>query len=111
MKRETCEECGGKISRKNVDFLLYGEKLGVFPADVCAKCREEVFSEETSDRIDRAAKQKGLWGLSARTRVAQVGTSIAVTVNKQIADFMDLKKGCEVRVHPENKKKLVIEVT
>lgn len=110
MKREKCEECGGKIVKKNVEFSLYGESLGFFPAEVCTKCGEEVFDEETSDKIDEVAKQKGLWGLSARTKIGRVGTSIAVTINKQIAQFMQLQKGKEVIVHPQTKKKLMIEV-
>lgn len=110
MKREKCEECGGKIVQKKVEFALYEENLGFFPAEVCIKCGEEVFDEETSDKIDAAAKQKGLWGLSARTKIGKVGTSIAVTINKQIAQFMQLQKGKEVIVHPQTKKKLLIEV-
>ncbi|MBI4148126.1 hypothetical protein HY490_02440 [Candidatus Woesearchaeota archaeon] len=75
------------------------------------KCGEELFDEKTSDRIDEVAKKKGLWGLAARTKVGKVGTSIAVTINKSIAQFMNLQKGKEVYVHPESKRKLVIELT
>ena len=110
MKREKCEECGGRIVKKEVEFKLYGESLGMFPAEVCTKCGEEIFDEATSDKIDEKAKEKGLWGLGANTKVTQVGSSIALVINKKIAEFLGLKKGEEVYVHPENRKRLVIEI-
>ena len=60
MEITKCDECGGKVVKKEVDFKLYGEILGKFPTFVCSKCGEEIFDEETSDKIDEAAKKKGL---------------------------------------------------
>lgn len=110
MVRQTCEECSGKIVRKDVEFKLYGERVGLFPAEVCTRCGEELFTEETSDKIDEIAKKKGLWGLSVRTKAAALGSSIGVTIHKKIVDFMDLKKGKELTVRPETKHRLIIEV-
>lgn len=110
MNRKTCEECGGEIERRNVEFKLYGESVGLFPAEVCVKCGEEIFDEKTSDKIDEAVKRRGLWGLGAGAKVIQVGSSTAVVVNKKIADFLKLKKGELVYVHPESKHKLVMEI-
>ena len=110
MARNKCEECGGKVARKEVEFKLYKESLGNFPAEVCLSCGEELFDEETSDRIDAAAKERGLLGLGAQTKLAQVGSSIAVTINKKIVNFMQLEKGEEVNVYPESKKRLVVEI-
>lgn len=110
MKREQCEECRGKIIKKEVEFKMYGESLGFFPAEVCTKCGEEIFTEETSDNIDEIAKKKGLWGLDAKAKVTQVGSSIALVINKKIAAFLNLKRGEEVYMHPENKRKVIIEV-
>lgn len=110
MKRIKCEECGGKIIKKNVEFRLYDELVGLFSAEVCAKCGEEVFDEKTSDEIDKAAKEKGLWGLESKAKITEVGSSIAVVINKKIAEFIGLKKGEEVYVHPESRNKISIEV-
>lgn len=107
--RTRCEECGGKVGTKNVEFSLYGERVGTFPAQVCTKCGEEVFDEATSDKIDEAAKKKGLWGLEADAKVTQVGSSLAVIINKRIADFIEIKKGREVTMHPVDKHKILIE--
>ncbi|MBI3050989.1 hypothetical protein HYY74_00870 [Candidatus Woesearchaeota archaeon] len=65
MIRSKCDECGGKLKLEDVDFSLFGTSLGRFPAEVCTKCGEKVFSEEVSDRIDSVAKERGLWGLGA----------------------------------------------
>lgn len=111
MERTKCEECGGKIVKKKIEFELYGESLGMFPAEVCDKCGEEIFDEETSDKIDEAAKEKGLWGLGAGTKIARVGSSMAVTINKKIVEYMGLEKGESVFVYPESKRKLVVEVS
>ena len=59
--RAKCPICNiGTMDKKEVTFSLYGENLGRFRADVCNKCGEEFFDEDASDRIDEAAKKKGL---------------------------------------------------
>ena len=110
MTRKICEECNGKIEYKKVDYKLLGISLGEFPAEVCTKCGETVFDEEVSEQIEEIAKEKGLWGLQAKTRVGMVGNSFNVIINSKIAKFLDLKKGEEVTLYPESKRKLVIAV-
>ena len=109
IERKKCEECSGEIKNKNVEFKLYEESLGFFPAEVCTKCGEEVFSEETSDLIDKVAKEKVLWGLEARGKITKVGSSYAIIINKKIVDFMGLRMGDDISIHPEGKKKIVID--
>lgn len=109
-KRNVCEECGGKLGLQKTEFKLYGEVVGIFPAEVCMKCGEEVFDEKTSTLIDAAAKRKGLWGLGANAKVTKVGSSLALIVNKKIADFLELEQGKEVYISPESKRKFSVEV-
>jgi len=108
MIRGKCDECSGKIVIKKTDFVLYGTSLGKFPAEICTKCGEKVFTEEVSDCIDKLAKEKGLWGLGTKTTVGKVGDSLDVRINKKIADFVGLQKGQTVLIHPEGKNKIVI---
>ena len=110
MERKTCEECNGKIEKKLVDYILLGKNLGKFPAEVCMKCGEQVFDESVSDKIEKKAKRFGLWGLQAKVKVNQVGNSIAVTVTKPISEFLNLRKGKDVLIYPENKNKLIVEI-
>ena len=105
-----CYMCGkGELVKKKVDVKPYGISIGRFDAEVCNECNETFFSEQTSDRIDEVAKNKGLWGLEARTRIGKVGNSIDVKISKKIAEFTGLKKGGEVRVYPEGKNRIIIE--
>lgn len=103
-----CEK--GYMKKKKVDFKVYGISLGKFDAEVCSKCGETFFDEATSDKIDKTAKEKGLWGLESRTKIGVAGDGLIIRVNKKIADFMGLKKGEEVTIIPESKNKLGIEV-
>jgi len=106
-----CDECGGKVEIKRVDYVLLGVLLGKFEAEVCSKCGEQLFTLEESRKITQASKEKGLWGLHARTKVGKVGNSLDIKIAKNIADFMDLGQGKEVSVHPESKKRLIIDVS
>jgi len=105
-----CWECNVKMRRKNVDYSLYGMKIGKFPALVCPKCDETYFSEETSKRITQHTKDKGLWGLGTKTKIGQAGSTLDIRLNRNIINFMRLKKGREVNIYPENKNKLIVEV-
>jgi len=111
LKKSLCCNCGSsKVKKKKVDFKVYGESLGKFEAEVCSKCGEEVFDEVTSNKIDKVAKEKGLWGLEARSKIGVAGDGLIIRVNKKIAEFMDLKKGEEITLMPEDKHKLNIVV-
>ena len=37
-----CWECGEKMKDKEVEYSLYGIKIGKFPAKVCEKCEENI---------------------------------------------------------------------
>src|SRR3989344_1592862 len=105
-----CPICNiGTMDKKEVTFSLYGENLGRFRADVCNKCGEEFFDEDASDRIDEAAKKKGLYGLEAETKISELGTNVAVRLNKKLTEFFHTKKGDEIRLYPENKKRLIVD--
>lgn len=111
MKNEDfCWECNYKLKDKNADYFLHGIKIGNFPANVCERCNETYFSEHTSKEITKISKQKGLWGLQAKTKVGKVGTSLDIRLPKKIIKFMKLKKGEEVTIYPESANKLIISV-
>ncbi|HII15930.1 MAG TPA: AbrB/MazE/SpoVT family DNA-binding domain-containing protein [Nanoarchaeota archaeon] len=87
---------------------MFGVYLGEFPAVVCTKCRESFTDSATTKKIEAAAKEKGVWGLSAKTKITQTGNSLAVRIPKKIADYLKLKNSEEVTIYPENNK-LVVE--
>ena len=89
---------------------MYSVLLGKFLAQVCTRCGEEVFSEETSDEIERITKEKGLYALEARTKIGVSGNCLDIRVNQKIANFLSLRKGKEVVIYPESKNKLIVSV-
>jgi hypothetical protein len=110
VERKICEECKGKIERKKVDYELYGISLGKFDAEVCSECGEVIFDESVSDLIEQKAKEKGLWGLEAHTKIGESGTTLDIRLPKKVIEFLKLKKGKEVWVRPESKNRLVVDV-
>ena len=108
MKQNKCWECSGTLIKKKVPYAFLGEHIGEFSAEVCNKCGETIFSEETSKLIDQKVKEKGLWGLECKAKVGRVGDSLNIVINKRLAEYLELKKGDEVFIYPENKSKLVI---
>ncbi len=112
MKEKTkCWECNGTYEYKKTDFSVYGISLGKFKAKICDKCGDTIFNGETSDQIDKIAKQKGLWGLESKTRIGKVGNALDIRLSSKLAEFCELKKGLNVNIYPESKKKLVMEIS
>ncbi len=106
---ERCVMCGGKLKKREVDYVLAGVNLGKFPAWVC-NCGEQYFDEETANLMTEAAKESGIFGLAKKTKVGYTGKSLMVRIPKEIAEFLGLRKGEEVKIIPESKKKLTVEV-
>ncbi|MBI3051022.1 hypothetical protein HYY74_01040 [Candidatus Woesearchaeota archaeon] len=91
-------------------YVLYGESLGDFEAEQCSKCGEVFYNEEASRKMTDSAKKKGLWGLNAEGKIGQSGTTLDVRLPKRIIDFMDIKKGKPVKIYPESRSRIVIEL-
>ena len=106
MKCPVCEK--GSLRKGKTKEYLFGVFLGEFPAEVCDKCSEAIVDSPTMQKIEDAAKKKGIWGLGAATKFTKTGNSLAVRVHKKIADYLNLKSGKEAYIHPEDNK-LIIE--
>lgn len=103
-----CPICNSRMKKTEETFKIGTISLGKFEAEKCTKCSEVYFTESSSDAIDKKAKQLGLWGLSARTKISYSGNSIIVRIPRDISKFMNLTKGAEITTHPEGKHRLVI---
>ncbi len=105
-----CVMCNGGVKKGLVDYKEYGVSLGKFTGFICKKCGETFFDSKEIDKIQSKSKQLGLFGLSKKSKVAQVGNSLAIRIPKEIAEFMHLKKEGEVRIAPKSKNEIVIEI-
>lgn len=105
-----CVMCEGDTIKQNIEYTEFGIILGNFEANVCKKCGEVYFDEETAGRIQNKSKQMGLFGLAKKAKIAKIGNSIAIRIPKEISEFLKLKKGEEVTIFPEGKHQLHIEI-
>jgi len=104
-----CPICGkGTLMKAKIKESMFGIDLGEFFAEVCSCCGESFTDEETTKRIEEAAKKKGVWGLGVSGKIIRSGNSLAVRIPKKIADYLKLREGEKAFIHPENRK-LVIE--
>lgn len=102
--------CGGSTETKQVEHKEFGVLLGRFRADVCTKCGETYYDSKTAAAIQQESKARGLFGLAKKAIVAEVGNSIAIRIPKEIASFLNLRKGTEVTLIPEDKHDLRVQV-
>lgn len=108
---EKCDECHkGMLHKKKIDYRLLGQNLGKFDALVCDTCEETIFEGEELDIIEKKAKEKGLWGIAAKTRIGTSGNALDVKFPKAIVDFLNLKKGQEVLIEPIDRNKVQIGI-
>lgn len=89
--------CNGQLKGKLVEQKEFGISLGKYKALVCVNCNESFFNSETVDKIQAKSKE---FGLARKTKVAQVGNSLAIRIPKEIARFIKLKE--EVRITPKS---------
>ena len=108
---EKCDECRkGIMKEKKVPYVVLGKNLGAFPALVCANCNETIFSGETFAAIEKSAKEAGVWGIAAKTRIGTSGNALDVKLPKQIVEFLGLKKGQEVLIEPVDEKRFQVAI-
>jgi hypothetical protein len=106
-----CGMCSkGELEEKIIDYKEFGIVLGRFKAEECNNCKESFFDSETAKKIQEISKEKGLFGLSRRIKVAQVGNSLSIRIPKELAEFVKLKKKEEVKISPRNQHELIIEI-
>jgi len=105
-----CVLCNGGTKKQIVEHKEFGVSLGKFPANVCEKCDETFYDSETAGKIQEKSKKMGLFGLARKSKVAQIGNSIAIRIPKTIAELMDIKKGDEVTLIPKDKRDLLVEI-
>ena len=105
-----CPNCNGKLKKTMIQETMHGENLGEYQAMQCETCKETYTDEETTKKIEEKAKEKGVWGLGRKSKIAKTGNSLAIRIPRQIAERLQLKEGSEIYISPE-KDKIIIDKT
>ncbi|MBI3032620.1 hypothetical protein HYY69_04040 [Candidatus Woesearchaeota archaeon] len=106
-----CDECNkGTLQHKKADYVLLGINLGKFDALVCSSCSEVIYTGDTFKEVEKIAKQKGLWGISGRTKIGTSGNALDVKLPKSLIEFHNLKRGQEVVIEPIDKRRFQVIV-
>ena len=107
-----CPVCGrANLRREKRRAEQEGFDLGAYVAEVCPSCEEIFWTEKDVERMEHRAKEIGIWGLQRKTKVAIVGNSLAIRIPQPLANFLGLRHGTEVLIHPMGRDKLIIEET
>ena len=104
-----CPICNqGELKKAKIREEQFGVFLGEYEGLQCMACNESFFDDVTTKKVIEKAKKMGMFGIDAKTKIARSGNSLAVRIPKRIVDFLKLKEGKEVKIHPAGNK-LIIE--
>lgn len=109
-KINPCPMCGGKMELKKVPYSSGNEKIGEFDAEMCSKCGEAFFLEESSRMIEQKAKELGVWGMGRKIAIGKSGTSLIIRIPKDIAELYKIQNGGTALIFPEGKNRICLEV-
>lgn len=107
MKCPICDK--GNLNKEMIKVEHFGVYFGDYDGLKCDSCGESFLESEATEEVIQKAKEKGIFGIEARTKVAKSGNSLSIRIPKKIAEFLKLKKGKEIKMHPADKNKLIIE--
>jgi YgiT-type zinc finger domain-containing protein len=106
--------CGSKMRKAKTKLELFGGDIIINDVEAyyCPKCGEELL---TTDQVTAAQNKlhQGFPGFdtySIRKKVTKVGNSLTVPLSKELADYMGVKKGDDVRITLKNKHRLIVDV-
>ncbi len=105
-----CPMCNSKLKKGKIKEEYLGHDLGDFEGFICTKCGETLLNEESVKAAQEKARDLGIFGLAEKTTIAKSGNSLVVRIKKKLADYLNLVEGEQVVVHPEGKKKIVVEI-
>lgn len=110
---ETCA-CGAQAREITTDLELFDGDVVIrnVKALYCPECKEEVFTSEQAAEAGEKYRRllPGFEAFSVQKRVSQLGNSLSVPLPKELADFMHISKGSEMRISVKNRHRLVVDV-
>ena len=106
--------CGAKARKVKARLELFDGDVVLNDVDAlyCPDCEEEVLTTGQAADARQRFKESlpGFTAFSIRKKITKVGNSLTIPLAKELADFMNLHKGEEVKITLKNKSRLIIDV-
>ena len=106
--------CGTEVEKIKTELELFDGDILLKGVDAyyCPNCKEEIL---TTDQLSSARERlKGILpnfeAFGLRKKVSQLGNSLSIPVSREVAEFMHLQKGGEVKITVKNRHRLIIDV-
>jgi len=103
-----CHLCGGKTILKFEDLKLAEGKIIIkdSPYFECTKCKEEFATPEQMNELSEQINTRFIF----QRPIINAGRSLAITLPSDIVQYYHLKKGEKIKLIPENKKQIKIQI-
>ena len=76
-----CPVCGtGTLRKGKVEETMFGIVIGKFPGEICSNCNETFLDEETMKKVEKKAKEIGIWGISKKIKIVRSGNSLSIRI-------------------------------
>ncbi|MFH1587092.1 MAG: YgiT-type zinc finger protein [Candidatus Diapherotrites archaeon] len=105
--------CGANMEKIKTEMDFHDGQVIVrnVTAFYCPKCKEELFDSKEGDRIfGQVSKLNIAQSFESRKKITKVGNSFAIPVSKEIADYMQIKKGEDIKIKVQNQKRLIVDL-
>lgn len=113
MKELICV-CGTRVEKIKTNMELFdgGIILRDVDAYYCPKCKEEILTTNQLSSAREKLKEilPNFEAFSLRKKITQLGNSLSIPISKELAEFMHLRKGEEVRIVVKNRNRLIVDV-
>jgi len=107
-KEIKCHLCNGKAELKFEEMELDNGRILIrdSPYYKCKKCREEFATSEQMQELSDQINTKFVF----ERPIINAGRSLAVTLPSDLVHYYNLKKGGKIKIIPESRNKLRIEL-
>ncbi len=103
--------CGGVLKKSQTAVEFFGVDFGIRDCEVCTRCGSEFLADETLVEVEAEVKKRKLFGLEKQAQVTKSGNSLVIRIPPDLAKFLGLHYKDLVRLYPEGKSRLAIELS
>ncbi|MDI6721403.1 MAG: hypothetical protein QMD85_03365 [Candidatus Aenigmarchaeota archaeon] len=106
-----CTKCKERMKEAVLDRYEYVEGFPLFdvPAFQCKKCGNVFFTESMADKMEERTKELQRKAFGFRRSLSVSGNGLVVRIPTDLAEYLDMKEGTDVRIIPVDHKGFIVE--